>query len=184
MLCRLLFALFLSLNALMATAQDLSEPKTYGALESWNYEISTQQLSLRGWSLGGRDGLHPPALMLTVGGQTYESTRLALNWATRSDIPSSHPATAGQAGVGFDWHVHLRSALPSGVHPVRVFAVFENGQRVTLKGAVTESTVVVVKKVERRHWRALALVVLSIVVVAYARRLGWISRDALNNSNA
>lgn len=176
MLCRLLFALFLFLSALIATAQDLSEPKTYGALESWSYDSSTQQLSLRGWSLGGRDGLHPPALTLTVGGQTYESTRFALNWATRSDIPSSHPATAGQAGVGFDWHVHLRSALPSGVHPVRVLAVFENGQRVTLKGAVTESPVVVVKKVEPRHWRALALVLLSIVVIAYARRLGWISR--------
>ncbi|MCA0439210.1 MAG: hypothetical protein LCH71_01805 [Proteobacteria bacterium] len=93
-----------------------------------------------------------------------------MNWTPRVDIPSDHPATGGQAGVGFAWNVRLRDALPAGMHTVHLTAVFANGQRVTLKGATTDVPTVVIQEIKRRHWRALALVLLSVMVIVYALR--------------
>lgn len=170
MLFRLLFSLLILLNALLVSAQSTNVPKIHGAIDSWSYDAPTHQLSLQGWSLGGHDGLQPPSLIVNLGGQAYESAALDLNWTLRADIPSDHQATAGQAGVGFDWRLRLRGALSPGVHTLQLVAVFGNGQRVILKGAATDVPTVVVPEVKLRHWRSLVVVLLSIVAIAYARR--------------
>lgn len=56
------------------------------------------------------------------------------------------------------------------MHTVHLTAVFANGQRVTLKGATTDVPTVVIQEIKRRHWRALALVLLSVMVIVYALR--------------
>lgn len=170
MLVRLFFALIVLFNALQSSAQELDAPKTYGAMDSWSYDAPTHELNLRGWSLGGSDGLDPPELILNIGGQVYESTGFDLKWTQRIDIPSHHPVTGGQAGVGFEWHVRLREKLHSGVHPVQLVAVLANGHRATIKGALTDVPAVVVHEIKRRHWRVLVLVLLGIAVIFYARR--------------
>ena len=175
MLFRFIFFLSLSLHTWFVNAQTVALPKTYGAIESWDYDLSTLQVRLRGWSVGGHDGRHPPELILSIGGQIYKSAALDPNWTQRVDIASDHPATGGQAGVGFDWRVRLRDALPAGVHAVQVVAVYADGQRVRLKGAFIDTPSVVVQEVKPRHWRALVLVLLCIAAIACIRRL-WIGR--------
>lgn len=170
MLFRLFFFLSILLHALLVNAQSVELPKTYGAIESWDYDASTLQVRLRGWSVGGRDGRQPPELVLRIGGQLYESAAHDLNWAQRTDIASDHPATGGQAGVGFDWRVRLRDALPAGWHGVQLVAVYTDGQRVKIQGAHTDAPAVVVQEVKPRHWRALAFVLLCIVAIVYIRR--------------
>lgn len=170
MLFRLFFALSILLNASLVNAQSVDLPKTYGAIESWDYDASTLQVHLRGWSVGGRDGRQPPELVLNIGGKTYKSAALDLNWTQRTDIAADHPATGGQAGVGFDWRVRLRDALPAGWHGVHLVAVYTDGQRVTIKGALTDAPAVVIQDVKPRHWRALAFVLLCIGAIVYVRR--------------
>lgn len=170
MLFRFLFALSLLSPPLLATAYESEAPQTYGAIESWAYDASTRELRLQGWSVGGRDGRQAPGLILEMAGKTYEAEAASLDWRDRPDIPSSHPATGGQAGLGFDWRVHLRSGLRAGVHPVRLVAVLPNDQRVMLKGAHTESPVVVVKKNERRSWVGLVLLLLGVAGIVHVRR--------------
>lgn len=170
MLFRLFFALVFLLNALPASAQDAGVPETYGVIEAWDYDAATRQLDLRGWSVGGRDGSQRPALILNLGGQTYESSGQEVGWVMRPDIPADHPATGGQAGVGFDWRVRLHDALRAGVYPMKLEAVFADGHRVALKGVATESPVVVVQEIKQRHWNALLVVLLGIAAIALARR--------------
>lgn len=174
MLLRLCFAVSLLFSVLLASAQEVDAPKSHGALESWSYDVSTQVLHLRGWSLGGRDGRNSPRLVLEIGGQSHESGVASdvaePGWTTRVDIPPEHPATGGQQGVGFDWSLRLREPLRAGVHPVRLTALFDDGQRVVLKGAHTESPVLVVKANERRIRTALILILLGILAIAGGRR--------------
>lgn len=174
MLFRFIFLLSLLLHTLSVNAQTVALPKTYGAIDSWDYDASTLQVRLRGWSVGGHDGRQPPELVLNIGGQIYKSAALDLNWTRRADIASGHPATGGQAGVGFDWRVRLRGALPAGSHVVQLVAVYDDGQRVRIKGALTDAPSVVVREVKSRHWRALALVLLCIVAIVFItwRRTG------------
>lgn len=169
MLFRFIFLLSLLLHTLSVNAQTVALPKTYGAIDSWDYDASTLQVRLRGWSVGGHDGRQPPELVLNIGGQIYKSAALDLNWSQRTDIASDHPATGGQAGVGFDWRVRLRDALPAGLHAVQLVAVYNDGQRVRIKGALTDAPSVVVREVKSRHWRALAFVLLCIVAIVYIR---------------
>ncbi len=170
MLFRLFVALFIWMNVLQVSSQELSEPKAYGALEAWTYDPATSQLNLRGWSLGGRDGRQPPTLILTIGGQEYESAGGELGWAQRIDIPADHPVTGGQAGVGFEWRVRLRDVLSAGVHPMQLVAVFADGKRFAIKGAAIDTPAVVVQEIKRRHWLALVVVLSCIAAIAYARR--------------
>ncbi len=176
MVLRFFVAVLVLMSAFLASAQDMGEPKSYGALETWTYDAATRQIHLRGWSLGGRDGRQPPALALNIGGRSYEPADGDLSWAPRLDISADHPATGGHAGIGFDWRARLSDALPAGVHPVQLFAVLRNGKRGAIKGAATDAPVVVVQEIKPRHWRALAFVLLSIAAIAYARRRyrgGW-----------
>lgn len=170
MLLRLFLALSMLFGALPVVGQDLEVPQSYGVIELLTYDPETLEVKLEGWSLGGRDGHEPPELILSIGKQVYESTRADLSWTRRLDIPSDHPVTGGQVGLGFVWNVHLRNALPAGVHRVQLMAVFGSGPRVTLKGIATDSPVVVVQEIKRRHWRALAFVLLGIVTIVYVRR--------------
>jgi hypothetical protein len=159
----------LLLMALLVCAQEADVPRSHGALERWSYDASTHELHLQGWSLGGREGRAPPKLVLDFGGELYKSDDGVANWTLRVDIPSDHPATGGQRGVGFDWRVHLRGVLRAGAYPVRLAVVFDDDQRITLQGAYAEPAVVVVKGNERRLRIVLVLVVLGIIVVARGR---------------
>lgn len=170
MMFRLFFALLLLLNALPALAQDAGVPKTYGVIEAWDYDAAARRLDLRGWTVGGREASQHPELILGLGGQTYESSGQAVSWAVRPDIPAGHPATGGQAGVGFEWRVQLHRALRAGVYPVKLEVVFADGHRVVLKGATIEAPVVVVQEIKQRHWNALVVVLLGIAAIALARR--------------
>ena len=187
MLIRFIFLLSLLLHTLSVSAQTVAVPKTYGAIDSWDYDASTLQVRLRGWSVGGHDGREPPELVLNIGGQIYKSAALDLNWTLRTDIASDHLATGGQAGVGFDWRVRLRDALPAGLHAVQLVAVYNDGQRVRIKGALTDVPSVVVREVKHRHWRALAFVLLCVVAIVYVRwrRIGcgsvWQPRWLIGN---
>ena len=98
MLIRFIFLLSLLLHTLSVSAQTVAVPKTYGAIDSWDYDASTLQVRLRGWSVGGHDGREPPELVLNIGGQIYKSAALDLNWTLRTDIASDHPATGGAGG--------------------------------------------------------------------------------------
>ena len=170
MLIRWFVAVSLLFSMLLVSAKEVDAPKSHGVLEHWSYDVQTQQLHLQGWSLGGRDGGSHPRLVLEIGGHAYESDMHAPNWTKRVDIPSDHPATGGQQGVGFDWRLSLRDLLRPGVYPVRLAVLFDNGQRAVIKGVQTESPAVVVKGNERRLWVALILVLLGILVIVLGRR--------------
>ena len=170
MLFRLFFALFVLLYSLVASAQEVGVPKSYGAIQAWSYDQSRHELRLRGWSLGGLDGRQPPELLLNVGGGTYRSGGPYLEWTQRADLPPDHPLTGGQAGAGFDWLVKLKDPLAAGVHPLQLTATFPNGHRAAIKGSETDTPVVVVQEIKRRHWRVLALILLGIAAIGYAQR--------------
>ncbi len=170
MLLRFFVSLFFMMNSWLAIAQEQKEPQTYGVLEAWAYQPETRQLSLRGWSLGGRDGQKTPALVLTIRERVHASSGDEVGWSTRVDIPSDHPSTGGQMGVGFDWHVSLPDALPAGTHSINLVAVFPDGKRAVIKGAETDVPTLVIQEVKSRHWRLLVFVLLGIPAIFYFRR--------------
>ncbi len=170
MLYRLFILLFLLLNGLLASAQGMGELKSRGALDGWTYNQSTKELTLQGWSLVGGNGDQPPALILSMEGQTYDSAESAPRWVPRPDISAGHSLAGGQAVLGFDWHVELREALPAGVNHLQLVAVFPDGERFAIKGAFAETPTVVVSAIKRRHWNALVAVLLGIVTIVYVRR--------------
>ena len=70
MMHRLFLVFFLLLSTLSATVRGAEVPEVHGAIESWSYDPTMRQVSLRGWSLGGGDGQQPPELILNLGGKS------------------------------------------------------------------------------------------------------------------
>ena len=151
-----------------AQAYSAPPPRSHGVLEGFTYRAETQQIRLHGWVLAGADGKRYPTLTLSLLGTDVTARDVA--WVDRPDVSAAVEVTGGQLGRGFDMTLSLPPGIPSGVHPLKLQAIYPDGTRAELLSVSQGKPHLVVEAAAKRHAWILAVVLLAVGCLSLIQR--------------
>lgn len=146
---------------------DSEQPSAFqGTIDAVFYDASRKQLEINGWAWDTVSA--QPAAKLRISARNHEYQVDSLSRIAREDVKTTRAIPL--LDIGFSAKVELEQALPGGLHPVEVTAVFADGRSFNLLSWSGETPRISVHKPRARHWILLALV-LGWIALAYVPRL-------------
>ena len=137
-----------------------------GSIDAVFYDAPLNQLQVNGWAWDTVTALPAAKLRISVRGHDYQAN--SLSRIARKDVATARAIPVLE--TGFSSTIALSEALPGGLHPVEVTAIFSDDRSVRLLSWSGETPRVPVDKPRSRHWILLALV-LGWIALAYVPRL-------------
>ena len=140
-----------------------------GSIDAVFYDAPLNQLQVNGWAWDTVTALPAAKLRISVRGHDYQAN--SLSRIARKDVATARAIPVLE--TGFSSTIALSEALPGGLHPVEVTAIFSDDRSVRLLSWSGETPRVPVDKPRSRHWILLALVLGWIALACVPRLRQW-----------